>query len=137
MFGRHLEPGPAGLHSGASGDRPHRWTSAGRAARAILGEAQGVYIETADGTVLLAQAAQFPVHPASVSKVPTTLALLRKLGPEHRFVTTFSSDGRIVDGTLYGDLSVTNDGDPSLVDEDALLVAERLKQSGVRAISGE
>jgi D-alanyl-D-alanine carboxypeptidase/D-alanyl-D-alanine-endopeptidase (penicillin-binding protein 4) len=109
----------------------------GSAARAILGETQGVYIETTDGTVLLAQAAQLPVHPASVSKVPTTLALLRKLGPEHRFVTTFSSNGRIVAGTLYGDLSVTNDGDPSLVDEDALLVAERLKQSGVRAISGE
>jgi D-alanyl-D-alanine carboxypeptidase/D-alanyl-D-alanine-endopeptidase (penicillin-binding protein 4) len=112
-------------------------TDLSRAARAILGESQGVYIETTDGTVLLAQAAQLPVHPASVSKVPTTLALLRKLGPEHRFVTTFSSNGRIVDGTLYGDLSVANDGDPSLVDEDALLIAERLKQSGVRAISGE
>ena len=109
----------------------------GKAARAILGESQGVYIETTDGTVLLAQAAQRPVHPASVSKVPTTLALLRKLGPEHRFVTTFSSNGRIADGTLFGDLSVTSDGDPSLVDEDALLIAERLKQSGVRAIAGE
>ena len=72
----------------------------GSTARAILGETQGVYIETTDGTVLLAQAAQLPVHPASVSKVPTTLALLRKLGPEHRFVTTFSSSGRIVDGTI-------------------------------------
>ena len=108
-----------------------------RAAREILGASQGVYIETTDGTVLLAQAAQVPVHPASVSKVPTTLALLRKLGPEHRFVTTFSSGGRIVDGTLYGELSVDTDGDPSLVDEDALLIAERLKQSGIRAISGD
>ena len=77
-----------------------------RAAREILGDNQGVYIESADGSVLLAQAAQIPVHPASVSKVPTTLALLRKLGPEHRFVTTFASGGRIVGGTLYGDLSV-------------------------------
>ena len=109
----------------------------GGAAREILGASQGVYIETTDGTVLLAQAAQVPVHPASVSKVPTTLALLRKLGPEHRFVTTFASSGRIVDGTLYGDLSVETDGDPSLVDEDALLVAERLKQSGIHSISGD
>lgn len=108
-----------------------------RAAREILGENQGVYIESTDGSVLLAQAAQIPVHPASVSKVPTTLALLRKLGPEHRFVTTFTSGGRIIGGTLYGDLSVTNDGDPSLVDEDALLVAERLKQSGIQTISGD
>ena len=106
------------------------------AARSILGADQGVYVETTDGTVLVAQAADRPVHPASVSKVPTTLALLRKLGPEHRFVTTFSSSGRILDGTLYGDLSVASDGDPSLVDEDALLVAERLKQLGIQRVAG-
>ena len=105
-------------------------------ARAILGADQGVYAESTDGTVLLAQAADRPVHPASVSKVPTTLALLRKLGPEHRFVTTFAGSGRILDGTLYGDLSVESEGDPSLVDEDALLVAERLKQSGIQRVAG-
>jgi serine-type D-Ala-D-Ala carboxypeptidase/endopeptidase (penicillin-binding protein 4) len=106
------------------------------AARSILGADQGVYVETTDGTVLVAQAADRPVHPASVSKVPTTLALLRKLGPEHRFTTTFTGSGRILDGTLYGDLSVTSDGDPSLVDEDALLVAERLKQFGIQRVAG-
>jgi D-alanyl-D-alanine carboxypeptidase/D-alanyl-D-alanine-endopeptidase (penicillin-binding protein 4) len=106
------------------------------AARSILGADQGVYIETTKGTVLVAQAADKPVHPASVSKVPTALALLRKLGPEHRFVTTFAGSGRIVDGTLYGDLSVTSDGDPALVDEDALLVAERLKQLGIQRVVG-
>jgi D-alanyl-D-alanine carboxypeptidase/D-alanyl-D-alanine-endopeptidase (penicillin-binding protein 4) len=106
-------------------------------ARAILGTDQGVYIETTDGTVLLAQAADRPVHPASVSKVPTTLALLRKLGPEHRFATTFFGSGRILNGTLYGDLSTESEGDPSLVDEDALLVAERLKQSGIQRVAGK
>lgn len=106
------------------------------AARSILGADQGVYIEAADGGVILAQAAATPVHPASVSKVPTTLALLRKLGPDHRFVTTFSAKGRLIDGTLYGDLIVASDGDPSLVDEDALLVAQRLRQSGINRVSG-
>ena len=106
------------------------------AARSILGAEQGVYVETTNGTVLVAQAADRPVHPASVSKVPTTLALLRKLGPEHRFTTTFTGSGRILDGTLYGDLSVTSDGDPSFVDEDALLVAERLKQFGIQRVAG-
>ncbi|HEY0342716.1 MAG TPA: D-alanyl-D-alanine carboxypeptidase [Steroidobacteraceae bacterium] len=106
------------------------------AARSILGVDQGVYIETTRGTVLVAQAADRPVHHASVSKVPTALALLRKLGPDHRFVTTFAGSGRIVDGTLYGDLYVTNDGNPSLVDEDALLVAERLKQLGIQRVVG-
>ncbi|MDB6088007.1 MAG: hypothetical protein JWN85_791 [Gammaproteobacteria bacterium] len=106
------------------------------AARSILGASQGVYVEAADGTVLLAQNAARPVHPASVSKVPTTLALLRKFGPEHRFVTTFAASGRILEGTLYGDLLVESDGDPSLVDENALLVAERLKQLGIKRVAG-
>jgi D-alanyl-D-alanine carboxypeptidase/D-alanyl-D-alanine-endopeptidase (penicillin-binding protein 4) len=107
------------------------------AARSILGPDQGVYVEAADGTVLLAQAESKPVHPASVSKVPTTLALLRKLGPDHRFTTTFSARGRILNGTLYGDLVVASDGDPSFVDEDALLVAERLKGAGITRVAGD
>jgi D-alanyl-D-alanine carboxypeptidase/D-alanyl-D-alanine-endopeptidase (penicillin-binding protein 4) len=105
-------------------------------ARAILGAGQGVYVEAADGKVLLAQAATQPVHPASVSKVPTTLALLRKLGPEHRFVTTFATSGRVVDGALLGDLLVEGGGDPSLVDEDALLVADRLLELGINQVAG-
>jgi serine-type D-Ala-D-Ala carboxypeptidase/endopeptidase (penicillin-binding protein 4) len=107
------------------------------AARSILGAGQGVYVEATDGTVLVAQAASTPVHPASVSKVPTTLALLRKFGPEHRFETTFATRGRILDGTLYGDLLVHSDGDPSLVDENALLVAQQLRESGVKRIAGQ
>ena len=107
-----------------------------QAARSILGPDQGVYIESADGKVLLAQAASKAVHPASVSKVPTTLALLRKLGPDHRFVTTFGANGGVVEGSLMGDLVVHGDGNPSFVDEDALLVADRLGELGIRQVAG-
>ena len=106
------------------------------AARTIVGATQGVYVEAADGTALLAQAADKPVHPASVSKVPTTLALLRKFGPEHRFITTFGASGAIHDGTLDGDLLVESDGDPGFVDENALLVVERLNELGVQRVAG-
>ena len=106
-------------------------------AQSILGPEQGVYVEAADGTVLLAQAAARPVHPASVSKVPTTLALLRKLGPEYRFVTTFATSGRVSDGTLHGDLLVEGGGDPAFVDENALLVADRLHELGITRVSGD
>src|SRR5262249_317948 len=106
-------------------------------ARAILGSNQGVYVENASGQVLLAQAAGLPVHRASVSKVPTTLALLRKLGPEYRFVTTFSTDGRVVGDMLAGDLLVAGSGNPSLVDEDALLVADQMIAMGIRQVSGD
>jgi D-alanyl-D-alanine carboxypeptidase/D-alanyl-D-alanine-endopeptidase (penicillin-binding protein 4) len=106
------------------------------AARAILGANQGVYIEAADGEVLLAQAARQPVHPASVSKVPTTLALLRRLGPDYRFTTTFSGSGAVHDGLLEGDLIVAGGGDPFFVDENALLVAARLNELGVHRVAG-
>lgn len=106
------------------------------AARSILGVGQGVYVESADGTVLLAQSASRPVHPASVSKIPTTLALLRKFGPDYRFTTTVAAHGRILDGTLAGDLLVSGDGDPSLVDEDAALIAQRLNELGIHRIAG-
>src|ERR1700729_1656503 len=106
------------------------------AARSLVGGREGGYVEAADGTTLLAQAADQAVHPASVSKVPTTLALLRKFGPEHRFTTTFAASGAIHGGTLDGDLLVESDGDPYLVDENAVLVAERLNQMGVQRVAG-
>lgn len=105
-------------------------------ARSILGADQGAYVEAADGSVLLAQAANIPVHPASVSKVPTTLALLRKLGPDYRFVTTFAASGPVHDGTIAGDLVVDGGGDPYFVDENALLVAQALNELGVNRVAG-
>jgi D-alanyl-D-alanine carboxypeptidase len=111
-------------------------TDLASSARSILGANQGVYVEAADGTVLLAQAAESPVHPASVSKIATTLALLHKFGIEHRFTTVFATYGSISNGTLQGDLLVETDGDPYFVDENALLVAERLRQAGVQRVTG-
>jgi len=105
-------------------------------ARKLVGEGQGVYVETEDGTVLVAQAAEKAVHPASVSKVPTTLALLRKLGPDHRFATTFAG-GVVEDGALAGDLVVESPGDPYFVDENALLVAAALREQGVTRVAGD
>jgi len=106
-------------------------------ARSILGAGQGAYVEAADGTVLLAQAADKAVHPASISKIPTTLALLRKLGADHRFLTTFASSGPVVNGTLTGDLLVECGGDPSLVDENALMIARQLGALGIKRVAGE
>ena len=106
-------------------------------ARSILGANQGVYIESTNGTPLLSQEAQKAVHPASVSKVPTTLALLRKLGPDYRFATTFSARGTLSEGTLHGDLLVESNGDPAFVDENALLVADRLRELGVTQVTGQ
>lgn len=125
------------LHTVAAADSEGTAALA-RAARTILGADQGVYVEAADGHVLLAQAATRPVHPASVSKVPTTLALLRGLGPDYRFVTRFSVSGHVTDRRLDGQLLVQAgmNPDPALVDEDALLVAQRLNGLGIDSVRG-
>ena len=105
-------------------------------AHRLLGAGQGVYVETSDGTVLVAQAAATAVHPASVSKIPTTLALLRRLGPNYRFVTTIAATGPLHDGTVQGDLLFEGGGDPYFVDENALLVVARLRALGVLRVAG-
>lgn len=116
----------------ATGDA--HWLSA--SAQRIVGSGQGVYVETADGTVLVEQASGVAVHPASVSKIPTTLALLHRYGCDHRFVTTLAAEGSISNGTVEGDLLVTGSGDPFFVDENALLVAQALEQAGIHRIRG-
>lgn len=106
-------------------------------ARRLVGAGQGVQVETADGRVLVSEAGARAVHPASVSKLPTTLALLRELGPEHRFETRFVAGGPILAGTIEGPLVVRADGDPYFVDENALLVVEALRGLGLREVRGD
>jgi D-alanyl-D-alanine carboxypeptidase/D-alanyl-D-alanine-endopeptidase (penicillin-binding protein 4) len=109
----------------------------GAEARRIVGADQGVHVETQDGTVLVSQAGARAVHPASVSKLPTTLALLRNLGPDHRFETLFLARGPIRDGTLEGPLVLRANGDPYFVDENAILVVQALRKRGLRAVNGD
>jgi len=105
-------------------------------AERVVGANQGVYLRAEDGTVLAAVAEGRPVHPASVSKIPTTLALLRHFGPDHRFVTRLATAGRVEDGSLDGALVIQASGDPTLVAEHALAMAARLRDQGIRRVTG-
>ena len=102
----------------------------------IVGAGQGVFVDAADGTVLASEAADRPVHPASVTKVATSLALLDRLGPEHRFETRFVTTGQLTNGRLDGDLVVDGGDDPFFVYESAFLVLSRLRTMGVARIGG-
>jgi D-alanyl-D-alanine carboxypeptidase/D-alanyl-D-alanine-endopeptidase (penicillin-binding protein 4) len=107
-----------------------------QAAARGLGEDQGVLAEAADGTVLASQAADHAVHPASVTKVATSLALLERLGPAYRFETRVLAGGAVHDGRLQGDLIVHAGGDPTLVYENVFLLLARLRALGVREVTG-
>ncbi|HZR79836.1 MAG TPA: D-alanyl-D-alanine carboxypeptidase [Candidatus Binatia bacterium] len=100
------------------------------------GAGQGVYAVAGDGTVLVQQAASLAVHPASVTKVATTLALLERLGEDHRFTTRLVATGPLRDGRVDGDLVVVASGDPFVVDESAILLLQKLGARGVRRVAG-
>lgn len=107
-----------------------------QALAAHVGADQGVFVQTRDGAVLVAQLAERPVHPASVSKVATTLALLARLGPSHRFDTRVLAAGAIGGGVLAGDLIVQGGNDPFFVHENAFLVLGRLRSLGITRVQG-
>jgi len=105
-------------------------------ARRTVGADQGVFAVAGDGTVLVTQAADLAVHPASVTKIATTLALLERLGPQHRFTTRVLGTGPLEGDRLRGDLVVQGGHDPFFVYESALLLLSGLNQRGLRRVDG-
>jgi D-alanyl-D-alanine carboxypeptidase/D-alanyl-D-alanine-endopeptidase (penicillin-binding protein 4) len=105
-------------------------------ARQHVAAGQGVYAVAGDGTVLVAQAENRAVHPASVTKIATALALLEQLGPQYRFTTRVRGARPGQDGVVEGNLVVEATGDPFFVDEGAFLLLQRLRALGVRRVTG-
>ena len=106
-------------------------------ARELVGADQGVYVQAEDGSVLASVAADRPVHPASVTKIATTLALLQRLGPAFRFETRLLATGPVRQGTLEGDLIVQAGTDPFLVSENAHVMLLELHREGIRSVEDD
>jgi len=84
--------------------------------------------------------------PASGQKVFTSSAALEILGKNYRFVTKLFYDGKIIDSTLYGNVYIKGDGDPTLGSSrvkgslplDSLMQTwqNALEQKGIKRIKG-
>ncbi|MBE1237179.1 D-alanyl-D-alanine carboxypeptidase/D-alanyl-D-alanine-endopeptidase [Phaeovibrio sulfidiphilus] len=74
--------------------------------------------------------------PASVAKVPATVAALQVLGPAYRFETTFRSEGTVSGGVLHGDLYLVGGGDSTMDEERMALLVDRLAAAGISAVEG-
>jgi len=98
-------------------------------------DTHGVLIESLDGSKLIASHnPDVTFNPASLIKLSTTLAVLRKLGPNYRFETKLTSDGAVdKSGVLQGDLYVSGN-DPSFGDATAAALADQLKQKGIKKL---
>ena len=86
---------------------------------AALAPSGMVFVVDADGKELVAQNADKPFVPASVTKIVTAWLALEVLGGEYRFETRFYLDDHRV---LY----VRGGGDPFLVSEELALLAPEL-----------
>jgi serine-type D-Ala-D-Ala carboxypeptidase/endopeptidase (penicillin-binding protein 4) len=77
------------------------------------------------------------VNPASLTKLLTTYAGLDRLGPAWSWSTPVWLQGSIKQGELQGDVLIKGSGDPKLVLERIQLLLRRVRQMGVRDISGD
>ena len=97
---------------------------------AALSPSALVLVMDADGKELVAQNADEPFVPASVTKIVTAWLALQVLGADYRFETRFYLDAKRV---LY----VRGGGDPFLISEElALLAPELIAAVGKKPIAG-
>src|SRR3954471_19357632 len=97
---------------------------------AALSASALVLVMDADGKELVAQNADEPFVPASVTKIVTAWLALQVLGADYRFETRFYLDSKRV-------LTVRGGGDPFLISEElALLATELVAAVGKKPIAG-
>jgi len=95
-----------------------------------------VLFDPVTGTIVASHNLDRAFIPASVEKIPTLLAGLEVLGPEHRFETQVIASRKPRGGVLAGDLFLKGGGDPFLTTDDVLNFVLALKDQGLTAVEG-
>ena len=101
-------------------------------------------VDLASGKTITAYDADRLMIPASTMKTLYVFSALDDYGPDFRFATSLLLDGTIRHDTLFGDVIIRSEGDPSLAsprfDEslDSLMadMAAALQREGIRHITG-
>lgn len=96
----------------------------------------------ADGTVVAAYRPELSLHPASLTKLLTTVMVLHEKGEYYRYVSLLSYSGCVKEGTLHGDLILEFSGDPCFdsryfPDYSLLrMVTDAMRSVGIRRVEG-
>lgn len=97
----------------------------------------GIIVQSMEkGDTIFESNADTLLIPASVNKIVTGYAALKRLKPTATFKTSVWVTGSQRDGTLLGDLYLKGGGDPSLVSERMWMLVNDLYRSGIRTVSG-
>ncbi len=98
----------------------------------------GVFVQdVADNAPLVDFNADAAKNPASVMKLVTTAAALHALGPDYRWYTVAYAGGPLNGDRLEGDLILKGSGDPLLNTEAFWTFLRRLRERGLRHVSGD
>ena len=85
---------------------------------------------------LIAHRADHAMNPASVMKLLTSVVALEKLGAAFTWQTRVWAAGEIRQRTLYGDLIIQGEGDPTLTLERLWLLQREIRARGIDSIQG-
>lgn len=94
-----------------------------------------VYDLTADSALFDFRGTEM-CRPASTEKVITTVTALMSLGKDYKFQTKLTSQGKVEDGVLDGDLFLVGGLDPGLQESDLRRMVQDLKNAGITRIDG-
>ncbi len=89
------------------------------------------------GEVAFARNAEKLFVSASTAKLVTAAAALRRLGPDHRWLTRLLAAGALRSDTLHGDLWIVGGGDPRLEPEEVIRWPRLLREAGIRHVTGD
>ncbi|MHC1725428.1 MAG: D-alanyl-D-alanine carboxypeptidase/D-alanyl-D-alanine-endopeptidase [Syntrophobacteraceae bacterium] len=102
----------------------------------VAGSAGVQIIALPSGRVVCQSRSKNQFVPASLVKLLTSYAALKKLGPSFRFTTTIFAAEEPSAGVISGDIWIKGNGDPFFVSDKAPLLVQALRERGVRQIRG-
>lgn len=88
------------------------------------------------GEIVYEHYADKAVTPASTMKLLTGAAAMETLGENYRFPTSVLTEGKVVKGTLNGNLYLLGQGDPTLLKKHLDSFATTLAKQGIKKVSG-
>jgi D-alanyl-D-alanine carboxypeptidase/D-alanyl-D-alanine-endopeptidase (penicillin-binding protein 4) len=102
----------------------------------IAGTAGVLVVSLSSGETVLESRSEDSFIPASLMKLLTSYAALKKLGPSFRFTTRVMAAGEPVEGIISGDIWIKGSGDPLFTSDKAVELAKSIKDKGIREIRG-